>query len=106
MVDQGKESCAYTCSKSGKGWYPTPTIGHKPTSNGWYAIYFLFSKLVHLMFPFTCCLYSFCSGAEGGGWLATTVRKTLNAVPRSWRQCCNKHDICYGTWYVVHSVIL
>jgi secretory phospholipase A2 len=37
------------------------------------------------------------SGAAGGGWLAETVRKTLSAVPRSWKQCCDKHDICYGT---------
>jgi hypothetical protein len=72
-ADKESVKCAFDCNdiRYGKGWYPYPRPNFKPSFNG--------------------------CGADGDGWFATTVRKTLDFVPKSWTKCCNAHDVCYGT---------
>jgi hypothetical protein len=36
-------------------------------------------------------------GAEGTGFFAKTIRKVLDNLPKDFVDCCNTHDICYGT---------
>eukprot|EP00933_Yihiella_yeosuensis_P070731 TRINITY_DN78888_c0_g1_i1.p1 TRINITY_DN78888_c0_g1~~TRINITY_DN78888_c0_g1_i1.p1 ORF type:complete len:230 (+),score=20.21 TRINITY_DN78888_c0_g1_i1:29-718(+) len=77
FVEHGtsSDSCRYRCNEMGRsmsssGWVPRPDPSYKPTYNG--------------------------CGAAGGGWLASTVRRTLSAVPPTWKRCCDRHDLCYA----------
>jgi len=60
--------CPYTCPNDKK---PFSRPGYKPGYNG--------------------------CGAAGEGPLAKTVREYLSRVPSLFVQCCNNHDLCYGT---------
>ena len=64
----GSDLCAYRCPGAKK---PFSRPGYKPGYNG--------------------------CGAAGEGPLAKTVRKYLSRVPSLFVQCCNNHDLCYGT---------
>ena len=64
----GYDICAYKCPGAKKS-FSRP--GYKPGYNG--------------------------CGAAGEGPLAKTVRKYLSKVPSLFVDCCNKHDLCYGT---------